>query len=82
MSTRRKTLAEMAGIGKVVICQNCDQVHLKFGRMTLDLSGEEFLDLSRLIGSAEKNFISEGKRKDYSPNLAQASMAFKLTVVH
>lgn len=78
----RRTLSEIAGIGKVVTCQNCDQVHLRFGRITLDLSREEFLDLSRLIESAEKNFLSQGNRKDYSPNLAPASMAFKLTVVH
>jgi len=50
--------------------------------LTLDLSKEEFLDLSRLIGSAEKDFISQGNGENYSQDLVQASTAFKLSIVH
>lgn len=48
----RKTLAEISCIGKVVLCESCDRIHFMFGRLTLDLTREEFFGLKDLISNA------------------------------
>lgn len=52
-----RVLSEIPYLGRVAICKSCDQIHLKYGKITLDLTREEFLGLSRMVGEAEKNFL-------------------------
>ncbi len=77
----RKTLAEEQGVGRIVVCDNCDRIHLVYGRITLDLNRGEFSDLARMIRSALRG-LSPGKEGVFGSELTEDTAAAELQVVH
>ena len=45
-------LAQKKGFGQVSMCQNCDDVHLSFDRLSVRISKQELIELSDMLLSA------------------------------
>ena len=77
----RKTLAEIPGIGKVVVCASCDRIHFMYGRITLDLNREELLGLKELISNAVEH-LPFGKNEIHGADKDRILVAGKAVMVH
>lgn len=56
-------LSQSQGLGQVVLCQHCEDVHLMIGAISLRLSKETFVQLSKMIGLATSHLTLSGKKE-------------------
>lgn len=46
------TLSEKEGLGRVVTCEKCSDIHVSLKNLTLSLSREEFFGMAELVQKA------------------------------
>lgn len=63
----QNVLSEIPGLGRVLMCGGCDEVHVGVGRASFRLPREMFLSLSRMMAEAAAHpSLSEAVRYSVS----------------
>lgn len=71
-----QVLSEVPGYGRIIVCANCQEIHLVWQNITLNFSKKAFLDLAEMIRTAEKDPHFNGSQNGKGSEEDQAEGLF------